>query len=435
VPDFTTGVRSVANCAANRQGCKGEAIMSHRQARRHAISRRRFIAGSAATSAMTFPGVVQAQAKAIRVGLIHPVTGFVAYSGQQSRIGAAMAIEDVNKAGGIKAMGGAPLEALLGDSQSKVEVGVSEVEKMNEAGVAAYIGCFQSPVGIAASQAAAKYNTPFIIDVGASDLIVSRGLKNVFRLKPGFGRCAEDAIVALGEINTAAGSPAKSAVLVHESGEFGTGTAKLLAGKLPSIGIDAKELIAHDNPTRNMDNVALRIRGIRPDILIMSNYVNEYTLLARTLNQQKVDVIAMFSVLGGGFNYKLVKDLPEVAENMMDYNHWFNPKSGRAQDLKKRVEAAGGLFTFEVYLTYNSVMLLADALERAKTADKDRLIEALTTSTWSTDIVPYGPTKFVNGQNEGGRAAGLQVQKGDIQVVHPAQFASASAVFPKPKYN
>ena len=77
-----------------------------------------------------------------------------------------MAIEDINKAGGIKSMGGAKLEALLGDSQSKVEVGVAEVEKMNEQGVAAYIGCFQSPVGIAASQAAAKYNTPFLIDVG-----------------------------------------------------------------------------------------------------------------------------------------------------------------------------------------------------------------------------------------------------------------------------
>jgi branched-chain amino acid transport system substrate-binding protein len=428
--DFATSASSL-----RRHGRKGETNMPHRKARRLAVTRRCFITSSAAASALGFPGVLRAQAKPVKIGLIHPVTGFVAYSGQQSRVGAAMAIEDINKAGGIKGMGGATLEAVLGDSQSKVEVGVSEVEKMNEAGVAAYIGCFQSPVGIAASQAAAKYNTPFIIDVGASDLIVTRGLKNVFRLKPGFGRCADDAIVALGEINKAAGSPAKSAALVHESGEFGTGTAKLLASKLPGIGIEAKELIPHDNPTRSMDNIALRIRGLQPDILIMSNYVNEYTLLARTLHQQKVNLVGMFSVLGGGFNYKLVKDLPEVAENMMDYNHWFNPKSSKAQDLKKRVEAAGGLFTFEVYLTYNSVMLLADALERAKATDKEKLIEALTTSTWSTDIVPYGPTKFVNGQNEGGKAAGLQVQKGDIQVVHPAQFASASAVFPKPKYN
>ena len=44
----------------------------------------------------------------------------MAYNGQQSRVGAAMAIEDVNKTGGIKGMGGAMLESVLGDSQSKV---------------------------------------------------------------------------------------------------------------------------------------------------------------------------------------------------------------------------------------------------------------------------------------------------------------------------
>jgi len=93
----------------------------------------------------------------------------VAYNGQQSRVGAAMAIEDVNKAGWHQGMGGAMLEAVLGDSQSKVEVGVSEVEKMNEAGVAAFIGCFQSPSASQRARQAAKYNTPFIIDVGASD--------------------------------------------------------------------------------------------------------------------------------------------------------------------------------------------------------------------------------------------------------------------------
>ena len=410
--------------------------MADVRTRLSALSRRRFTVAGAAMSALGLLALpLRAQPKPVKVGLIHPVTGFVAYNGQQSRVGAAMAIDDVNKAGGIKAMDGAMLEPVLGDSQSKVEVGVSEVEKMHEAGVAAYIGCFQSPVGIAASQAAAKYNTPFLIDVGASDLIVNRGLKNVFRLKPGFGKCADDAILALGAINAKAGSPAKSAVLVHESGEFGTGTAKLMAGKLPSIGIEVREVIPHDNPTRNMDNIALRIRGLQPDILMMSNYGNEYTLLARTLHQQKINLVAMFSVLGGGFSYKLVKDLPEVAENMMDYNHWFNPRSAKAQALKKRVEAAGALFTFEVYLTYNSVLLLADALEHAKSTDTERLIEALATSTWSTDMVPYGPTKFVNGQNEGGRPVALQAQGGDIHVVHPAEFASAGAVFPKPKYN
>jgi len=304
---------------------------------------------------------------------------------------------------------------------------------MNEAGVAAYIGCFQSPVGIAASQAAAKYGTPFIIDVGASDLLVTRGLTNIFRLKPGFGRCVEDSMSSLQEMNKAAGNPVKSAVVVHESGEFGTGTAKLLAGKLPNIGIEVKELIPHDNPTRNFDNIALRIRSLAPDMVMMSNYINEYMLLARTIYQQKINLAAMFSVLGGGYSYKFVKEMPDVSQYMMDCNHWFNGKSAKAQEMKKRVEAGGAFFTFEVYLTYASVMLLADALERAGSTDKAKLTEALASSTYTPEFLPYGPTKFVNGQNQGGRPAVLQALKGDIEQVFPAEFATAKPVFPKPK--
>lgn len=400
------------------------------------VSRRGFMAGSTALAAgtMGFPLIGRAQPAAVKVGIIHPVTGFVAFAGGQGRFGATMAVDDINKAGGIKAMGGAKLDPLFGDSQSKVEVGVAEVEKMNEAGVAAYIGCYQSPVGIAASQAAAKYNTPFLIDVGASDLIVSRGLKNVFRLKPGFGVCVDQGIAALGAMNKAAGNPAKSAVIVHESGEFGTGTAKLLAGKLPGIGIEAKEVIGHDNPTRNFDNIALRIRSVAPDIVMMSNYQNEYVLLARTLYQQKVNLAGMFSVLGGGFNYKFAKEQPEVSQYMMDTNHWYNPKSEKAQALKKRVEATGKEFTFEVYLAYTVVGLLADSLERAGSADKEKLTAALASSTYKAELMPYGPTKFVNGQNEGAKAAVLQANKGDIQVIAPEEFAEVKAVFPKPKF-
>ena len=222
---------------------------------------------------------------------------------------------------------------------------------------------------------------------------------------------------------------------MHESGEFGTGTAKLLAGKLPSIGIEAKELIAHDNPTRNFDNIALRIRSIAPDIVMMSNYGNEYMLLARTLYQQKVNLMGLYSVLGGGFNYKFAKEQPDVSQYMMDVNHWFNPKSEQAQALKKRVEAAGKEFTFEVYLAYTVVGLLADSLERAGSADKEKLIAALNASTFKAELMPYGPTKFVNGQNEGAKAAVLQADKGDIKVIAPQEFAEMKAVFPKPKFN
>ena len=306
---------------------------------------------------------------------------------------------------------------------------------MQQEGVSAYVGCFASAIALAATQAASKYNTPFLIDVGVSDLIVNRGLKNVFRLAPGFGKCVDEAIVGLDEVNKTAGGIAKKVVLVHEESEFGTGTAKLLASKLPTIGVEVADVIKHANPTREFTNVALRIKSLRPDLVIMSNYQNEYVLMARTLHQQKVDLAGMFSVLGGGFNYKLVKEQPDVAQYMMDFNHWYNPRNSKAVDMKKRVEAKGDLFTFEVYCSYNSVKLYADALQRAGTSDKEKVIAALETSTWSDHFMPYGPTKFVNGQNTGGRAALLQATKTDIDVVWPNEFAAVKPVFPRPKYN
>ena len=168
-------------------------------------------------------------------------------------------------------------------------------------------------------------------------------------------------------------------------------------------------------------------------MVIMSNYQNEYVLMARTMHQQKVSVAAFFSVLGGGFNYRLVKEQPQVAEHMRDFNHWFDPTNSRAQAMKKKVEATGNLFTFEVYCGYNAVMCYADALERAKSADKEKAIAALGASTWANHFMPYGPTKFVNGQNQGGNAALLQATTTDIEVVWPNKFASKKVVFPKPK--
>ena len=81
-------------------------------------TRRKFLGGTAATVALTSglstPWIAQAAGN-VKIGLIHPATGWAAYPAAQLRYGAQMAIADINGAGGIKSMGGAKLEALLGD--------------------------------------------------------------------------------------------------------------------------------------------------------------------------------------------------------------------------------------------------------------------------------------------------------------------------------
>lgn len=390
-------------------------------------------AGLVAGAALALPGVLRAQPAGVKIGFVHPVTGALGEGGQRCRLGGQTAVADVNAAGGIKSMGGAKLEALLGDAQGRPEIAASLVDQMAEGGAAAFIGAYSSGLGLAATQAAAKAGLPFSIDSGIADSLTARGLQNVFRFFPANATFTADAMTALDAINKKAGSPAKTATLVHEDSEFGTSTAKLLASKLPGIGIEVKSIIAHATPTRDFTNVALRIKSEKPDLVMMTNYPGEYALLARTLVQQRVELAGMYSVSGGGFNLKLAREQPQVSEGMMDFNHWYNGKDPRSLAFRKRIEDQGQLFSWEVLFGYFAVRLLADAMERAGSADKEKLTAALASSTFSDHFMPYGPTKFENGQNTGAHATAQQIQKGDIKVVWPDQFSDGVAAFPRAK--
>jgi branched-chain amino acid transport system substrate-binding protein len=403
------------------------------------VNRRRFLQstalGAAATAAgvLNAPAVLRAQGAAVKVGVLHPVSGALSYSGQQGRLGATIAIEEINRAGGIKALGGAKIEPILGDAQSTPDGGNAEVEKMNAAGVAAIVGGYASSICLAASQTAARYDLPYIVDVGVVDAIVNRGLKNTFRFGPGFGVIAKTALDNLVTLNDQAGKPAKTVMIVHEDSAFGSGLAKLLNAQLPGRGFQVVETIAHPTPTRDFNNVVLKIKAQNPDLVIPADYYNEYVLLARTMLQQRVRPKGIYSVLGGAASsYKFVKEFPEAAQYIMDCNHWFDPKNVRALALKKKVEERNAFYTYEVYMNYSCVLLLADALERAASADRAKIIAALASSTFSGHVMPYGPTKFVNGQNQGAAPVNTQVLNNDIHVIFPAAFASAKPVFPMP---
>jgi branched-chain amino acid transport system substrate-binding protein len=388
--------------------------------------------GLAAGAVLAAPAVLRAQPAAFKLGILQPVTGALAQDGDLGRTGADLAIAEINAAGGIKALGGAKIETVFGDARSNPEAGTQEVERMAAEGVSAIVGGFASPICLAASQAASRYDLPYIVDVGVSDQIVNRGLKNTFRFAPGFGVVTKVALDNLSTLNDAAGKPAKTVVLVHEDGLFGSGLAKLMQAELPKRGFEVLETIAHPTPARDMSNVALRIRSLNPDLVIPSSYYGEFVLLARTMQQQRIRPKGVYAVLNGAAsNFRFVKEFPDAALGVMDCNHWYDPKNPRALELRKQVETSGKFFSYNVPLNYSCVKLVIDAVERAGSADRAKIVEALAaTSGFKGHIMPYGETKFVNGQNTGAGPVNTQVQDGEIKVIFPETFADAKPVFP-----
>ena len=96
------------------------------------ISRRNFLKGAglvlAGAGAGHFPAILKAAPKEILIGAVQPLTGITAEGGQMATWGLELAVESINKAGGIKSLGGAKLELKVVDSESKNEVGALVAE-------------------------------------------------------------------------------------------------------------------------------------------------------------------------------------------------------------------------------------------------------------------------------------------------------------------
>ena len=387
--------------------------------------------GLAATSLVAMPAILRAQGASVKLGIIQPVTGALANDGDLGKLGAELAVQDINAAGGLKALGGAKLEIVFADSRSNPETAAQETERLNGEGVAAIVGGFGSGLCATASQAASRYDLPYLIDVGVADQLTKRGLKNTFRFSPSFGMVTKNALDRLVALNDAAGKPARTVVIVHEDGLFGSGLAKLLQAELPKLGFEILETVSHPSPARDMANVVLRIRSLQPDLVIPSNYYGEFVLLARTMLQQRVRPKGIYAILGGGASsLRFVKEFPQAAEGVMDCNHWPDPKNPLTADLRKRTEAAGRAFAYNVPMNYSAVRLMAEAIEKAGAPDRQKIIEALSTQSFGSGVMPYGQSKFDTGQNTSALPLNTQVQGGDVKVIAPEAFAEAKANFP-----
>src|SRR5205814_6608533 len=89
--------------------------------RRKLLQTTAFTAAAAASGVLAAPAILRAQGGAVKIGFLQPVSGALAYSGQQGRLGASIAVEEINTAGGIKEVG--KIEPVLGDAQSTPDGG------------------------------------------------------------------------------------------------------------------------------------------------------------------------------------------------------------------------------------------------------------------------------------------------------------------------
>jgi branched-chain amino acid transport system substrate-binding protein len=403
------------------------------------LDRRTFLTGAAASGAILgAPAVLRGQARELKIGHIHPLSGFLAFDGGLVTNGLTLAVEEINAGGGIKALGGARLALVGGDTQGKVEVGMAEAERLIREGVVALMGPYQSPVAYAVSQLAEKERTPFVITVAVADNVTERGFEYTFRVQPNARAMTVRSVDHLADLARATGVTVKTIAMMHEDGLFGTSIASHLERHARQVGMEVVLKVGYSFRTPDVTTEITKIKAAKADVVVVSGYFGDGLLIARTATEHRLETRAVMGIANGGFsNPKFLADQPQLADLILDGNYWHNPRSERARRVmeayQKRFNAPMSSHSVQ---SYSAMMVLRDALERAASPDRTRIREALAKTNLAEHILPQGPIQFdKTGENVNAQPALLQNQGGKTVVVGPAPFTEAKAVFPVPRWS
>jgi len=417
------------------------------------MHRRTFLRAAGATAgaaALGFPSVLRAQAPTFKIGAVHPITGPLAEPGQACRLGAQMAAEAINAAGGIKSLNGSKLELLLGDTQTKPDVGRTEAERVINQGAQMLMGSFDSGSTQAMVPVVQQRRIPFLVDIAAADPItanVARAVKDgqqkvqyVYRNFPTGSSFGRKAVQYFDEIFKEANVSPKRVVLMYCNDLFGQNNAKgfQAAHAAAKPGWEIVDVIPWPEPPQDLSTEVSRAKAARPDIIAPITRPASAQLLLPEIRKQRVDIMGIVGPGSPGlYEAGQLAVLKEDLEYVMSSLPWANFKNPRTQAVAAEYLKRSGGRTFDTNsgYSYDGMMLIADVLERAKSADPDAIVEALRRSNWSGGLMQYaGPVTFNDlGDNPNAVTTMVQILGQKPLAVWPREAAVQKFVFPRPK--
>jgi len=408
-------------------------------------------AGAAAGAAVLgFPAVLHAQAPTFKVGVVHPVTGPLAEPGQACRLGAQMAAEAINAAGGIKALNGAKLELLVGDTQTKPDVGRTEAERVMNQGAQMLMGSFDSGSTQAMVPVAQQRRIPFLVDIAAADPItanVAEAVKEgqqkvqyVYRNFPTSSSFGRKAVQYFTELFKEAGVSPKRVVLMYCNDLFGQSNAKgfQAAHAAAKPGWDIVEVISWPEPPQDLSTEVSRAKAAKPDVIAPITRPASAQLLLPEIRKQRIDIMGIVGPGSPGlYEAGQIAALKDDLEYVLNSTPWANFKNPRTQKVAEEYLKRSGGKTFDTNsgYSYDAVSLIADVLERAKSTDPDAIVDAIRKSNWTAGLMQYaGPVIFNElGDNPNAVTTLLQILGQKPVAVWPKEAALQKFVFPRPK--
>jgi branched-chain amino acid transport system substrate-binding protein len=393
--------------------------------------------------ATTISGTARADNPAeVKIAMMVPLSGPWARSGILEQMGARMAIDDVNNAGGIKALGGAKLKLMEYDAGDSAEKAKDAAQRMiaQEPDLAGGFGAWLSTFTLAITEVTERAEMPWLT-LSYSDLITGRGFKYVFQSSPTADTQAEQTIPIVMDLATKSSGkrPTKVAIVGDNTAATVSFLKPIRDHVLKQQNLDLVVDEIYNPPLADATTIVQKLRSGKPDfVLLQSTNVGDDKLLVEKFAEFGLTGKKM-ALIGGGGHWaapELVKltgaeNLEGIIIALADW-----PGKKAAEVARRFVERTKEpWFGHDSIFAYAHVMILKEAIEEAKSADRHKVAEALHTmdvTTGPADLFPDGRVSYdEKGRRKGARICIVQYHNGVPVPVFPDAIATGEAFWPK----
>jgi len=406
------------------------------------LTRRNALLTGAAASALPIGRARAQQPKEVKIAMLVPLSGPWARQGILEQMGARMAVDDVNNAGGIKSMGGAKLKLIEYDAQDSAEKAKDAAQRMvaQEPELVGGFGAWLSTFTLAATEVTERAELPWLT-LSYSDLITGRGYKYVFQSSPTADRQAEELLPMVMELaQKASGKKPTKFAYVGDNTASSVSFMKTIRGKAASdLGLTLVADEVFTPPLTDATTMIQHIRSTRPDFVgFQSTNVPDDKMLADKFAEFNLKSDRLPKIGGGG--HWAVPELLQVtgAENlegiMVGLANW---PGKRQADLSKRFmeRYKEPWFGHDSIFAYVHVLVLKEALERCGVADRRKVNEAIHEMDMTDGpalFFPDGRLKYdAAGRRVGAKLCIVQWRNGKPEPVYPASIATTDAIWTK----
>lgn len=242
--------------------------------------------GLVISTAVLLSAVSANAADAVKIGAVYALTGPGAVAGGDGMRGAELAIAEANTSGGLKNHGGAQIELVKGDSQSKPVNAVGETERLiNQDKVALIIGAGTSNETIPLSQVAEKYGIPHINAIPQQELMTNGSLKWTWSTTLIDSDYVTGIFRALDMIQQVNPKLTRVAVLCPDN-EYGIEMGKQLKVELAKRkDLTVTSFIDYGASAQDLLQPVLKVKASQPDVVVQVGYFRAGVLASKAYEQ------------------------------------------------------------------------------------------------------------------------------------------------------